>query len=234
MNRRSFVSCLGSLAALIGWARPSFAVPAWEIPDPRGVCDLKSMNEWIASWSCVKRKSMCAIEKTTSGRTIEHIEVVWGAAFNVSDLDDSALAYEEYGFLAEKSKELIRGCAAYPVALSRLYKTAARSLYGHAMAAEGAPVYWRIQPEDDVILEYEMTEISPDGPDVDFVTLVRGKKVLSHGLIKFYCRLSFDTDRYKIDYDPHEPRMVEMQFPLVSPWARIKPEGSPIQISPRS
>ncbi len=235
MNRRHFVSYLGSLAALMGWTRGSLAMPAIEIPDPRVVCDLDSMNEWIASWPCAKHASICAIEKTASGRTIEHIELAWGAAFDISDLDVNALVYGDYGLLTAESIRLVRQCAGYPRAYRSLYQYAARSIYGAAMAAEGADVYWRIKPEDDVGLDFEMTEISPDGPDYDGVTGLRGKKVLTHGLIKFYCRFSFDTDRYKMLHDPREWHQADMaDFPRVSLWAEVKPEGQPIQISPRS
>ncbi len=233
MNRRTLLASLSALA--VSWLGPRLALARPEvIPSPAPVRDLGSMLQWISSWACGQYGSRCAVQETKSGRKVEHIELAWGAAFSLDELDVARFTYGEYGILSDETKGYIRSSAAYKQAISSLYGYAARSVYGHAMAASGADVYWRIKPEDDIALQYEMTEISLDGPDYDFMTDQRGKKVLTHGLIKFYCRFSFDTERYTVIGDPYGWHQIDLNQTPVQWWDAAKPEGAPIQIIMRS
>ena len=147
------------------------------IPTPEKVNSLATLKQWIKSWPIKQFPSDRALVEAKSGNWLTHQEYAIGTPFSVVDLS------------ADKG---VKGCKEYYPAECRLCEFAARSLY--AFASEGGDVYWRIGPETDAAVTFDLENIRPDGPHIDFMTNQRGDKVNERGLAKFYMRFAFDNE----------------------------------------
>ncbi len=202
MKRRSFLTGIAASCALLGSKLKSWAwAPATDIPSPAGVVDLQTLNDWIASWPRKQIESRTAIETMPSGRIVEHQEFIFGVDFSIDDLDLDCdglanLVYNEvdYDQRIESTRLSLLNAATYPAAEKALTQFAARTLYG-MIASETGDVCWRIRPETDVSIKFGF-EPDDNGPHIDFMTNVRGRRWVECGQAKIYYRMSCDSARF--------------------------------------